>query len=532
MQRLDPCSLKAVALGALLACLGVAQAQPVLGPGSYDFGPFAARDTSLEGHPRTRALGPVYQRQVAVDDKRFTAIRPLYCRISDRERDRRLQEFVWPMGMRKTLRGETFWRILVAFGHDFDNDEPTSRKRWDFFPFVYAGRDGQDRKYFAVFPIGGRICEFIGQDEIDFALFPLYAQWSVDETTTRNILWPIISWTRGGGHRRFRVFPLYGVSALDDKVKKQFVLWPFWTQAEWNYDNERGAGFCLFPLYGYAQVGDSRSVMVAPPFFRFSRGKGQTEVNCPWPFIRYRSGRVNQFNVWPLGGRRWEWDAATTNGIDTWNLLWVLSRNERRESPEEIQRRFFLLPLVFYESDVRKAGGTGAGKPPLTEAVELADPADAIAPDSAGTTQAVPVVVGRYFKLWPLFSYQRRGDVRRWQALDLWLAKPKAPIERNWVPFWTLYEDVRMDDRRECELLWGTLRYRREGTDLRYFSLFPLMQYGRASSGEGTREWSLLHGLVGYRREGLQRRWRLLYLLRFGGKPAPGTAGGAPEEQP
>jgi hypothetical protein len=423
-----------------------------------------------------------------VDGGSFLAVRPLFAALYEPERDRLLREFVWPLAMIKRFRGETYWRCLTGFGHDFDNTATGSRNRHVVLPVLFFGRDADDKAYFAVFPVGGRIREFLGRDEITFVLFPLYTHSSYSDVSAHDVLWPLISWAHGSDMRRFRFFPFYGRSVNEGRWTKQFVMWPVWTSASYDYDGGKGDGFLLFPFVGRSRTAKSESWTVLPPLFKWSTGDGMSELNCPWPFVQYRSGDIDKLYIWPLWGRR------SGAGVDSSFLLWPVGSREVIDRGSSVVRRVRILPLIHYES--------------ITEKVEVQDPEDERKKD-------VELVSSRYFKLWPLMSYRREDDVARVRMLDLWPLKNTPAIERNLAPFWTLYSRVRSDECSEDELLWGLFRRRRDSAGSRHLSVFPLFSLGSSSFGETSLDASVLLGLMGYKREGLRRTYRLLYFIRW-----------------
>ena len=428
-------------------------------------------------------LGPFVHWQQATNGTTFRAIRPLWNRARDPVRDRALTEVLWPVSMFKTYRGESYWRVLLGFGHDFDTEEPGSRYRFIVFPILYAGIDANDDGYFGVFPVGGKVNEFLGRDKIRFFAFPLYMYSSIHDVETHDVIWPFISWTHGKGVARYRFFPFYARSARDEQWVKTTVMWPFWTSVRSTNPKLPGSGFILFPLYGQARLGDRRTWWVIPPFFKYDRSDKDTVVNSPYPFIQYSSGTVDKFYVWPLWGRK------STENMKSGFLLWPICAAESVERTGYTQKRFRALPLVYYQSRTAK---------PEEE-------------DSGEVTQ-------RYFKLWPLFSYRREGDEARLRTLDLWPARHTPSIEKNLAPFWTLYSRERVGEAKEDELLWGLFRYRRDGEAVRKLSLFPLFSWRNTGKEEaGRRGWSFLLGLIGYERRGLRRTFKLLYLpITFG----------------
>ena len=453
----------------------------------FDAGPIASADQNLYGHSRVRSFGPLVESRKSDDGKSFTAVRPFYSRIENAPEDRTVSDIIWPIGMIKERKGETDWRIFPAFGHDFDSGDAESRHRWSFFPLLFGGQDINGEKYFSVFPFGGTLHEFLMQDRINYVLFPLYAYSEHEDNKTHSVLWPIFSRTQGDDVYRWRIFPFYGMSQNKDRWTKRFVMWPFWTSVRYDYPDQPGSGFVLFPLFGKLDVGERHARMILPPFFKCERAEnGHRALNCPWPIIQYRSGAINRFYFWPLFGKE------STEQERQWFTLWPIVSGRRTDSGSYVARHFRIMPIVSYASKTKK-----------TE-----DP------------QADGDVFSRYFKLWPLISYRREDTTSLLRVLALWPLKHTPAIERNWAPLWSLYSRERVGDGVDSELLWGLYRHRRNRTDRR-LSIFPLLQSASShiENEPPRRRWSFLYGLIGYEREGLHKQFRMLYFIKFGRLP-------------
>jgi hypothetical protein len=465
--------------------------------GDVEAGFLASRDVAPDGSRRVRALGPFFERQTATNGAGFFSIRPFYCRVTDPARDSDLREYLWPVGLHKEFQDQSFWRVLLAYGADFDTTAPGSRYRASLFPLLYAGRDAQGEGYFAFFPLGGEIHEFIGRDTLGFALFPLYQYSTMDDLRTWSVLWPLISRTTGDDVHRFRVFPFYGISRNGDDWTKKFVLWPFWTSVRYDYPTASGGGFILFPLFGHTKLTDQETWMLLPPLFRWSRGEQGRKVLGPWPFVQYSSGETEKLYLWPLWGRR------QTGGARSWFCLWPVAGGSEITRPGRSARTVRVLPVLQSHTERRWE----AERSMLS--------------DSGGAEPAAVVtnVTARYVKVWPLASYRREGSESRFRALDLSPFKNSAPIERNWAPFWTLYSQTRTPACEERELLWGLYRHRRETGGESRVSVFPLWSSWSDARPDGDGGWSVLKGLAGRRSENGRRRWQVLYLFTLGGRP-------------
>lgn len=460
-----------------------------LSPGgrALEVGPLYASHDDLHGVPGFKALGPLVEHRKDDAGRTFTAIRPFWSRTVDSVADRSVADWVWPLGSVKDREGEKHWRFLPAFGHDFDTESRPSRHRWTVFPVLFGGRTRELDPYFAVFPLGGTLHEFLGRDRIMFVMFPVYARSSIKDLQTHSVFWPIYSRTVGTGVYRHRVWPLYGISVNEGRWTKRFVAWPFWTSVRYHYPDQQGGGFVLFPLYGQVNVEDRRSRMVLPPLFKVEwDDHDHLAWNAPWPFLQYSRGNTDKLYVWPLYGQR------SRDDEHRWFALWPLVGGRQQTLPKATVRRFHVMPLLQYESRF------------ALERQAVNDSGPRVQADQAEE---------RYFKLWPLFSYRRELDHARFRTLALWPLKQTPGIERNWAPWWSLWTHERAEDERRTEALWGVYRHQRD-TESRDFSIFPLVQVS-SDTEDASRRVSLLYGLLGYRRSGLQRSARLLYFLRF-----------------
>jgi hypothetical protein len=443
-------------------------------------------DSALDGAARVRAAGPLFESQSSTS-RLFRAFRPFYSERSEPLGERTSRYYLWPVASHTEAYDESSWRFLLLFGHDFDRDEPGSRYKLFLLPFFFAGRDAGREPYAALFPLGGVIREFLGQDRIAFFLFPLYCHTRVNQTDSWHVLWPVFSRTEGPGVRRWSVFPLYGESEQEGKWLKRYVMWPVWTQADYYYSNASGRAWMVWPLVGRVAVSDQSSWMVFPPLFRWSRTDDRTAYYGPWPFIEYGSGARDRLHLWPLWGRSREPDEY--RGFALWPIVrWGGLRRGKEES-NWVQ----VAPLLYYET--RSVASTNTAGGPLA-------------------TRA---------RLWPLFSYVREGDGSRLRIAELWPLPTTAGVEQGWAPLWTLYQRSRWGGAEEDEFLWGLFR-RRKGPEGWSMSLFPLFSIEGGADGR-TGEWRLLEGLLGRRRGASGSAVRYLYFFTAGDAAAGGRAG-------
>lgn len=467
--------LAAVLVGPLLLAVTHLRAEVV-----FDFGPFASRVIDAGQDDRFRALGPLVESACSPSNQTLRTIRPLHASAVDPVRSWKFNEWIWPLAATAQLRNQRATRVLLAYHRDMDVTDYRGPYRLAVIPLYFQGRDDDYSRYWALFPVGGSIHDFLFQDEINFVLWPLHHTIRQGEVRSSTWLWPIYSRTHGKGISRFRVFPFYGRSRQRNDFEKKFILWPFWTASKF-YQPSRGRGFILFPLYGRINLDDQDSWLVLPPFFRYAKGERLNLLYAPWPFFQRSWGETDKLYVWPLYGYR------RTTGFKSSFLVWPFFQKETVDRGDTVVRRSLVLPLYFSEKQTARKSGGQKGRE----------------------------IVARKSRFWPLWYYQREGEHRRFRMLSLWPLRQSPRIERQWAPLWTLYDDVRVADNADTELLWGMYRSQRRGEEYCYRSVFPLWASERRLGDTPERSWSVLKGLVGYDRDSTQRTLRLLYFLRI-----------------
>ncbi len=475
-------------VAAVLLLLPVARAALPL---SRDFTHIVSATTDPTVETRRQLLGPFYEQVEWEDERVFRAIRPFYSRISDPELERTHTDWLWPLARWRTDRTMRSGRILLAFFHDFDVDDPQSQSRAWVLPVFFSGHSRLREPYLAVFPVGGRIHDFLGYSRLRFVLFPLYAdsRRGLDETV--DVLWPVFSRTEGPGHERWRVFPLYGQASERDGTQRRFVLWPIWSSVRRENTADDGSGFVLFPFFGRLRTEHQSSYTLIPPFFRYASHPDGTELHYPWPFLQRSTGHTEKNYIWPLWGRK------SSPGNDRAFFLWPLGRLGRQERGDTvaIQRTFY--PL-YYTRQIYCA-----------ETLESDDGTDASVFHGDGRPRE------RYEKVWPLYSYQRADEASVFRLLALWPGRPFTAIERNFASFWTLYSRTQTDAAREQELLWGLFRRRVKDSGSRRTQVFPLLAWERDATDD-RREVSILRGLLRFGKDGDNSFGSIFSVLRWG----------------
>ncbi len=391
-------------------------------------------------------LGPFVEYASGEDGASLLAVRPFFSYAQTETNAptfRSEYDLLWPLAVNSRRDDHRYWRALLFYGTDTDEDmtSPNDPYRFRLFPFLFAGRalDGDD--YAAVFPLGGRIRNFMLFNDVSFFLFPLYANTQTAGVETETYLWPFYLTRKGDGLEQLRLWPFYGTrTKTDDHMtrKSRFLMWPIWSEDELS-GQVSGSGYLLFPFYGYScyerqRRGTIVNRTILPPFFQFGYGDdGYRKVYAPWPFYRaYDSDDDHERHYWPFYGK-----------VDR----------------EDFERRYYAWPLFFsteLESDGYRNRTLHA--PTL---LYFHRESESMTVDEAGDE----VVSSRssYSRLWPLFSYRdtpQGGVTVRFPELSLW--SNSVQVERNWAPLWSLYTYRKRPSGAYCnELLWGLLSWGR-----------------------------------------------------------------------
>lgn len=472
----------------LFAAFAVASAigLPAILRGEADdinLGPLYTRDTTITGEKRVRILGPLFEQRTAPDGRVVKSLRPVFTRSVEADGKDSRTDLFWPLATAVTRGDEVTSRFATMYYSNFDKSNPMARWRLWVLPFLFMGRDTAGQGYFGVFPLGGRICEVLMFEKAEFLLFPLYAHTIRGREETTDILWPLISQTKGYGVKRARFFPFYGRTVRPGISESMFLLWPILTWARYVKPGQEGGGFVLFPFIGRIYRKDSKAWLLFPPLIRWTEGERLREINAPWPIFQYSKGRANRFYIWPLAGVKQE------PGMKDGFLFWPFISSSHHEKGGETVDRLSVLPFLQYAKTTKTIGPTNA---PVTETLK------------------------KSLKLWPLLSSRTLGATNTVKIPALWPSLDVAPIENTYEPVWTLFSRTDTADSSDSELLWGVIR-RRTGPVEASSTIFPLVSWKRTKGEVETQDWSFLLGLIGYRKEGDAGSLRLFF-MDFGGR--------------
>jgi len=365
---------------------------------------------------KLRILGPLIYRRKGSEEGEF-ALRPLFYWIKNGKENSLTVEYLYPLGKYRKEGGYSK-NYIVPFT-TFRGEQREERRESYFSLFLYfRGQAEEGERYWGVFPLYGHLVNRFGRDRIRFYLWPIYSDVSDEGAYTWTFLWPILSGTRGGGKKAFRVWPLGGYKEEEGISRTDFILWPFFIKSMRDLDtDDPERGYFLFPLYRGVRSRRTRQVTVLWPFFSY----GVDERNrykrwdVPWPFISFSRGeKLRRDLIFPL------YYGKEAPGDRTRWILWPFYQcwDDQFGNQREVVQRYLLLNRIKTVFDDKGE------------------------------------VISKQVSIWPFFRYSREGDEVRLYLFNLIPLRYEG-FERNWAPLYTVFRYERSASRKKWDILWG-----------------------------------------------------------------------------
>lgn len=457
------------------------------------------RDDPVDRMHVQSGLGPVVESQRALDGSvEEFAIRPLFHLREERQLDRLEWEVLYPLMSYSRSGRDWEFQFIQLLNFRAEGSQPKEReRRADFFPFYMSGTADTGETYHAVLPFGGRVLggRMLGQDEIDFVMFPLYARFVKQGAETRYFPWPILSVTTGENRSGFRLVPLYGQDVKEGVFEKRFVLWPIFLHQRTGLDEENPEEtLTFFPLYVAQRSKPRDSTTVLWPLFTYTNDREHQyrQWDVAWPLIRIARGEgrtSNRFLPLYMHEQRvlqHEFLLKEMKSTDLAILFPIYIRNQV-EFPDSLKVRDRILWWLY--SDERETGRDGST---------------------------------RRIDAWPFFRYTRDRDGSiQFQTLALLEAfmPGNERIEQNYSPLWTLYTYRKNPEGDSVwSFLWSLLRHEETSAGRSIEVLGPLLAYHER--GEAA-QFSLLGGLFEYEVKHKTSTVRLFRSVTFSWTPLP-----------
>lgn len=379
-------------------------------------------------------------------------------------------EYLYPLGKYKSTpqEEESYFMPFYLTRQDLTKGE---KKERSFF-LAFWGETEQGEPYGGFFPLGGSLKNRFGKEEMNFVLWPIYSDSRTGANKTYTFLWPIFTYTTGGGREGFKIWPLLGYEKKEKDYEKSFFLWPFFHfEKRHLYTDDPTEISMFFPFYISQASSRRQTRTVLWPFFNYTYDEDDhyTQVDFPWPFWQWAQGDDKSIiRLFPIyGHKHWE---ERESGYIFWPLYWY---DRQEEADYQMTRNRYLLlskdQTEFWPKEGKRA---------------------------------------RTLRIWPLFYY----GLRKEGAVDFYfpalLPIDDEGFERNWGALLRLYEYHRNPKgESESRFLWGFYVHRQNAQRELYELSFLFTLYRT----EDLFYFSLLRGLLEYRAEGKRRAFRLLY---------------------
>ncbi|HPN83966.1 MAG TPA: hypothetical protein PK821_01395 [Victivallales bacterium] len=422
----------------------------------FDFGVPPAFDydegLDLEGKDNElRLLGPIAEFSSKENPSReLYALRPVVS--SESKTDLYAFDVLWPLFAYRENNFEKYWRFFLLYsgctksdaGEIVSSEKPHS----GLIPFWFYGKDENDARYWALFPLYGETRNFLSYDYLRFIMFPIYLKSHKGETHGESYFWPIWNKDESPSFRKFRFFPFYAYHDRPRSFYRSSYAWPFYHRAEYYTAKDAGSGWMLWPIYGQNRFKDLKTWSVLWPFFSvYSRPAGEDGssegfgISAPWPIIQYKrnadrnekGGEKWKFYIWPLIGRSER--ANSEYQFAFWPLVSSLYTSGEQGEVDWV----WILPLYWSKH----------------------------ARDSKGSESEV------YRSFYPIVSYLKRGNFCEVRILDLWFQRNMPAVERNWSPLWILFDYQSNASSFRYDFLWGMFKYYSNPMDGKGMSIFP-----------------------------------------------------------
>lgn len=456
----------------LPSCAGKFEAPPI----------YYEKENLREGSTSKNFLGPFITYTDNEDVQDF-GVRPLFFLHNEKSQNVDEKEFLYPLLVHKSENDYTRTKALLSIIslNTKNRESGFVDKDFRFFPFIfYRDYEEDDLDHFAFFPFYGNLKNFLGKDEIDFILFPIYLSSSKEGEDTESYLWPVFS-KYSGNHTGGRVWPLYGKRTREsDSLDEEFILWPFYFTKSREFYGEQQYQYSFFPFYSESDVLGIKNRSYLGPFISFTENekRGIKRWDIPWPLVNVSKGEVEQTRVFPF------YSSSTNEKLNDRDgfVLWpVYDYKESTLYDHAVHRKSVLIALY---KDIEK--------------VSLED-------DES---------IEKRVHMWPFFSYERDEDgFTNIHALTLFepFVRSNERLYRNYSSFWRLYEKQKSPDGEEfTSVLWNIYSSRKteNAHSVEFKPLLPVFTYKKV--GE-SKKFNLLGGFLGFENKEDRNYIKLLY---------------------
>jgi len=269
------------------------------------------------------ALSPFLEKKFSYPYE-ISLFRPFLAKYKYDVTDKTCEEnyFLYPLGRDYRQKNHFYWSTLFGL---FNYEVYTSDKVYcegSFYPFYFFKKGFSERAdYTAVWPLGGTVKNFLGKDQADWFIWPLYVKTQNNGITNYWFPWPFLN-KRAGQSSGFGLWPLGGHFYQKNIYDERYIIWPLVYRHQRFQEKVLEKGF--LPFYAYKDSPNVRDISIIWPIW------GRRWEKTP----KYEEHRI----LWPL----WVQGRGEVRNVKRWAPFYSYSENKRLK----YSKTWFLWPLI------------------------------------------------------------------------------------------------------------------------------------------------------------------------------------------
>ncbi len=411
----------------------------------------------------------LYQSEKKLGQDEFY-IRPFYSKYHENLSAHDYKTSLYPLYYSEKTEHWSKWTFFFIFSGDTTKHDDTGADD-DFVisPMFQFGKGETEKdKYFAFFPFFGKIKSKLSWSEINFFLFPIYADWRHKEFKARSLIYPVFVYGSSDIRTELRIFPFYSRKSHMAKFEHNTVLWPFIQWGKDFLDKKEPTSYSLFfpfynlknSMYGNMKARAYLWVPILGSVFGYGEDKRTGEVDYNFLFYFFQYGYSNSRDyrkhiIFPFYG----YSHFASKQFRFITPLYINLQTDTYGLKSDLT---YLVPFFIFNK--RKF---------IKEERE----------DS-------------YFKFWPIFVWQKDSEGNmNWNIISP-LPIRSETFERVWDPIFSLIEYKKMINGEKRFSLLMRL-YTQRSSEKEFHLYIPLLL--DMSLEEESNSYQFMYGLLGYK---------------------------------
>lgn len=418
-------------------------------------------------------FGPLWESKQD-GSKHWWTFRPFISVQHDHDGGRKEIDILYPVFNKTVEPHYEEWHFLKAVKQV---KSPTFQNFYLFPLYFDAESTDPASSHRGLFPVGGTISQFLGNERVRWWMFPLYAQTENGQSKKRYTPWPFIQ--HGDGDLSgWGIWPLYGKFIDQNGNENAFYLWPFagYTKRVMEDGQER-SNVLAIPFYHQQSTPSKENTSYVYPFF------GRTEQAQPvyeetrylWPLFVQGKGQDGRYT------NRWApfYSKSYYKGLEKKWVMWPAYKQTNWIEKDYLLTKTQWLYVLYW--DVKQRPVDNLGRKPA-----------------------------RMTHIWPLFSRWTDGNGReQWQAVSP--LEPFFPhnekIRFIYSPLFSVIKREKDIDFSSWNVLWKLWSYERDAGKKRW-AIGPVVE---SSKSEEYSEKKILKGLLGTKKKEGKRTFTFLW---------------------